>query len=393
MGVLNGSLRKGLTINPPSGHFPWAQPVWAGVAVTNETAMHVAAYFAGVRVIVEDIGKLPFIVYSEGSNGERERATFSPFWRLIHDAPNRSMSSQQFRELLTCTAINRGDGCAIKAGPRGRVQELLPLHPDNVRIELMPDWSLMYHVRHVDGTEDHLTREKVLHLPGLTLNGFTGVSVIEYARQTLGNIHGANRHAGTFFANGMKPSGVFTHPGELKKDAYDQLKSDLDDQHNGANSNRTLLLEAGLKFETVSLNSRDSQFLESRIFEVVEVCRWLRIKPHKIAELTRSTNNNIEQESRDHVVDTLTPWGQRWKAAITSQVIDTPGVYAELLYDSLLMGTTRERYEAYQIATGGPWMRLNEARRAENLSPVEGGDEVRVPLNMTAASAQGGFNV
>lgn len=385
MGILKGSLRKGLTIN---GGFPWTEPVWSGMAVTNESAMHVAAYFAGVRVIVEDIAKLPFIVYRESADGRKERAHDSTFWGLVHDRPNAAMTSQQFREYMTASAINRGNGFALKSGPRGQVQQLLPLHPDSVRVELMPDWTLMYHVTHTDGTLDHLTRDRIFHLPGLSLDGFVGVSVIEYARQTLGNVQGANRQAGTFFGNGMRPSGILTHPGKLTEDGQTRLKSRLMERASGANTNALLVLDEDMKYTPVSVNARDSQFLESRTFEVLEVCRWLRLKPHKIAELSRATFSNLEQESREHVEGTLMPWGQRWRDAMTQQVISTPGMYAELLYDALLQGTTAERYAAYQTATGGPWMSGNEARRAENLPPLSGLDDVRTPLNMTAASAE-----
>lgn len=378
MGFVTGLKERTLknfqaTVDWRGGQYFWqpVEPVWSGMPVTPENALHIAAYFAGVRVIVEDIAKLPFVVYAEGPDGRRDRATTSPYWRLIHDRPNESMSSQQFRECLTGWALNRGNGCALKVGPRGQaVQSLLPLHPDNVRIELMPDWSLMYHVRHGDGTEDHLTRDKVFHLPGLSLDGFTGVSVIEYARQTLGNIHGANRQAGTFFGNGMKPSGVFTHPGKLSPTAHQQLKEDLYDKSTGNKSNATILLEEGMKFESISLSGRDSQFLESRTFEVLEVCRWLRLKPHKIAELTRATFSNIEQESLEHVTDTLLPWGQRWQDAMSQQIITEPKIWAELNYDALLRGTTLDRYNAYQIALGGNngpgWMTVEEIRIKEN---------------------------
>lgn len=373
-----GGAAKGFapTVDWRGGQYLWqpVEPVWSGMSVTPENALHIAAYFAGVRVIVEDIGKLPFIVYREDPDGKRERATNSPFWKLIHDRPNDSMTSQQFRECMTAAAINRGNGCAIKLGPAGQVRALLPLHPDSVRIELMPDWTLMYHVRHSDGTEDHLTRERVFHLPGLSLNGCTGVSVIEYARQTLGNIHGANRQAGTFFGNGMRPSGILKHPGKLSPDSQDRLKAQLMERASGNNTNSLLVVDEGMEYSTVSINARDSQFLESRTFEVLEVCRWLRLKPHKIAELTRATFSNIEQESQEHVTDTLMPWGQRWQDAMSQQIIMSPNVWAELNYDALLRGTTLDRYNAYQIALGGNngpgFMTKEEIRIKENMPAI-----------------------
>lgn len=395
MSIIKGALRPRNDITSSSGLDAWlrygSNTTWSGISVTPENALHVSAFFAGVRVISEDIGKLPFVVYQQSPDRQRERATASPFWRLLHDRPNSFQTSQQFREYLTASAIMRGNGFAIKNTIAGQVRELLPLHPDQVRVEQLDDFELIYHVRMKSGNEQVMTRREIFHLPGLTINGPVGISVVEYGRQSLGNSLGANRHAGTFFGNGMKPSGVFTHPGKLSDAAYKRLKADLDDKHSGENSNNTLLVEEGMSYHPISLNAKDSQFLESRTFEVLEVCRWLRLQPHKIAELSRATFSNIEHQAIEYVTDTLMPWGVRWEAAVNQQVIVTNSIYAELLYDALLRGTTKERYEAYQIAAGGqaPWMTRNQIRRSENMEPLPGLDEILQPLNMTAAG-QGG---
>jgi HK97 family phage portal protein len=346
---------------------------WSGISVNSQNALTVSTVFACTRVIAEDIGKLPFVVYQQSGDRERDRATGSPFWRLLHDRPNSFQTSQQFREYMTACALLRGNGYALKNTVGGQVRELLPLHPDQVRVEQLDDFELIYHVRLKNGAEEEMTRKQIFHLPGLTINGPVGISIIEYARQTIGNALGANRHAGTFFGNGMKPSGVFTHPGKLSEPAHERLKRDLNEKHGGENSNNTLLVEEGMSYHPISLNAKDSQFLESRTFEVLEICRWFRIQPHKIAELSRATFSNIEHQAIEYVADTLMPWAKRWEYAVNQQVIVTNNIFAELLFDALLRGTTKDRYEAYQIALGGNngpgFMTVEEVRLKENYSP------------------------
>ncbi len=365
------------------------EPTWSGMEVSPQTALSVAAVFACTRVIAEDIGKLPFEVYQQTSEHERIRATNSPFWRLIHDRPNPYQTSQQFREYLTASALLRGNGFALKTVVDGQVRELMPLPPDSVTIELTPDWEMTYKVM-VNGRQETLTRKEIFHLPGLTIDGPAGVSVIQYARQTLGIALGANRHAGTFFGNGMKPSGIFKHPKELKDKAFDRLKAQLAQDHGGPNQNKTLIIEEGMDYTPITMTNKDSQFLESRTFEVVEICRWFRVPPHKVAELSRATFSNIEHQAMEYVSDALMPWAKRWEYAINQQAIVTNRVFAELNFDALLRGSTLERYQAYQIAAGGnaPWMVRNEIRRRENLAPLPGLDEVLQPLNMTAADQE-----
>ncbi len=363
---------------------------WAGVSVTPQTALQVCAVFACTRVIAEDIGKLPFVVYRQDDETGRDRANDSPYWKLLHDKPNSFQTSQQFREYLTACALLRGNGFAFKNLVGGSVRELLPLHPDRVRIEQLDDFEIIYHVTLPNRREEPMTRREIFHLPGLTITGPVGVSIVENARQTIGNALGAGRHSGTFFGKGMKPSGTFVHPKALKPETRQRLKDDLIEKHGGENSNDVLLLEEGMEFKPVSMNARDSQFLESRTFEVLEVCRWFRVPPHKIAELTRATFSNIEMQGLDYVTDTLMSWAKRWEYAVNQQVIVTNNLYAEILFDALMRGTTYDRFMAYQIAAGGnaPWMNRNEIRRRENLHPIEGLDTMLVPLNMGGGSRE-----
>ena len=362
---------------------------WAGVNVTPESALGVSAVFACVRAIAEDIGKLPFVVYQ--ANEQQERATTSPYWRLIHDRFNSYQTSQQGREYLTASALLRGNGFAIKNDMGGQTRELLPVHPDRVRAEQIDDYEVVFYL---DGSSKPLSRLDIFHLPGLTISGPIGVSVIEYARQTVGNILGANRHSGTFFGNGLKPSGVLKHPKSLSKEGQKRLKDQLSHDHGGNRSNSLLLLEEGLEYAPITLTNKDSQFLESRAFEVTEVCRWFRVPPHKIADLDRATFSNIEHQSIEYVNDTLMPWAKRWEYAVNQQVIRPNSLYAELLFDALLRGTTLERYQAYQLAAGGnaPFMRRSEIRKRENLPPIEGLDEMLTPLNMSGGQEDSNDN-
>jgi HK97 family phage portal protein len=368
---------------------------WSGINVTPKNALQVMAVFACIRNIAEDIGKLPFDIFQQNNERERVRATTSVYWKLIHDKPNSYQTSQQFREYMTAAAVMRGYGLAFTNKIGGQVRELLPIHPDKARVEQLPDYELLYHITMADGHEETYTKRDIFHLPGLCIDDAIGTGIIAHARQTIGNAMAANRHAGTFFGNGMKPSGVYKHPGHLSDQAYTRLKSNLTERTSGENSNATLLLEEGLDFAPVTLNAVDSQFLESRTFEVVQVCGWFRMPPHKVGELTHATFTNIEHQAIEYVGDCLMPWGVRWEYAVNQQVIVTNALHAELNYDALLRGATVDRYTAYNLAAGGsaPWMARSEIRRKENLPPIDGLDDVLVPLNMgTASNNQGAAN-
>lgn len=366
--------------------------VWSGMSVTSKNAVEVAAVMAAVRVIAEDIGKLPAIVYRDLPEDRRERARNTRSWDLVHNRPNRWMSSQAFRETMTAWALLRGNGIALKnPGQDGATRELLPIHPDRVRFEQTSDWELIYWITGADNVERPFTRRQVFHVPGLSLDGVVGTGIVSLARQTIGISMAAQRHSGSFFANGLQTSGVFTHPGQLSDAAYERLKESLKEGFTAEEVYSPMILEESMNWVQTGLTNQDSQFLESRQFEVTEIARWFRVAPHKIANLDRATFSNIEHQSIEHITDTLMPWAQRWEYAWTHQLLPN-GLFVELLFDALLRGTTLERYRAYSIAAGGnaPWMSRNEIRRRENLDPIDGLDEMLTPLNMGGDDQESG---
>ncbi|MCK9496752.1 MAG: phage portal protein [Dehalococcoidia bacterium] len=358
------------------------EKTWAGLDLSVQRALTVGPVFAAVRVIAEDIGKLPFVVYRRDDDGPKERARDSDYWRLIHDAPNTFMTSQQFREYMTAQAMLLGNAYALKTRVGGQVRELLPLLPGQVRVEQLPDFELVYHVTMADGKVERKSRREVFHLRGYSLDIAGGAGIFKYARQTIAHTLAVEQFGATYFGNGAKPSAVFKHPATLSDEAYERLKTDLRSDFSGANANETMLLEEGLDFAPTSLSNEDSQFNDTRIFLVEECARWARVAPHKISHLYRSTFSNIEHQAIEHVTDTLMPWAQRWEDAFNLGVIREDGLYAELLFDALLRGDTKSQYEALRMATGRPWLKGDEARRALNLEPLGGDmDSVVMPNN------------
>lgn len=361
---------------------------WSGVDVSEQTAMNVSAFSAGVRYVSEDVGKLPWPVFRRKADDDRERATDSPYWSLLHDEPNAWMDSQQFRELGTAIALIRGDFVALKNVINGVTRELLPVKPDHVNIEQLPDYGLIYTVRMASGEVKQFGPRDVFHFRGFSLDGVHGMSVLAMARQTLGLSLAIQRHGASTFKNRAQPSGVYKHPGELSDRAFERLKEDLD-ALKGEGAGGALILEEGMDWTQIGMTNEDAQYLGSAQFQIAEFCRHIRINPHKLFDLTRSTNNNIEHQSIEYVQDTLFTWGTRWDRAAKRQVIGKVGPraneYAETNYDAVLRTTAKERAEVARLAVGRPWMTGNEWRRFDNLPRVDDDptmDEVIFPKNL-----------
>ena len=59
-------------------------------------------------------------------------------------------------------------------------------------------------------------------------------------------------------------------------------------------------------------------------------------------------------------------------------------IHVEFDLTEKLKGSFEERASIIQASVGGPWMTRNEARADNNLPPIDGGDELIVPLNVVA---------
>lgn len=355
----------------------------AGQSVTPESALHVGTVYACTTVIAETLGAQPLHMYERIADGARKPAPNHPLEELLHDQPNRYQTAIDFREMMTALALLRGRGIAeLIPGPRGPVDQIKPLHPDLVTTKTLPDGTKTYDYRDplLKGRTRTLLDDEVF-----ILRGRFGMSVVELAAQTIGVSLAMEQYAANLFARGARPSGVLTHPKTLSDPLREAMNKALAAfAAGGDRQGKPLLLEDGMTWTQMGMSSKEAEFIAMRQFTVNEIAgRWFRVPPHKVGELTRSTNSNIEQQSMDFQTDTMLPWAERWEQAIRRDlIIAKQRFFAEHDLDSLVRANIELRYQAYAFARQWGWMSVNDIRAKENMNPVDGGDVYQVPLNM-----------
>jgi HK97 family phage portal protein len=225
----------------------------------------------------------------------------------------------------------------------------------------------------------------VLHFKGLSLDGIMGVSVIHYFRETFGKGLANSKSHTNFYQNGAKPSGALEAPNALTKPAQDRLAAQFANQYAGIeNAGKPMVLEEGLKYHAISLSPADAQFLETHKLTRADVASIFRMPPHKIGDLERSTNNNIEQQSLDYVGDTLMPWllnfeqEYRLKLLLPSEVENR---YFKHNLAALLRADATARGNYYQKLVQAGIYSINEVREMEERNAIDGGDRHLVQVN------------
>jgi HK97 family phage portal protein len=375
----------------PWGDF-WFSPVpfrGAPHQLTGDQAMRLTAVYACVRVLAESISMLPFVLYTEDANGAKKPNKNHWLYRLLAVRPNDYQNPMEFREMLQGHLALRGNAFAqIYSNAAGEVTDLIPLPPDRMTIEMLTETNWRYRYRHMDQTETILNRGEVFHLRGLSPDGIVGYNPIEAARESIATGLAAQDYGMRYFQNDATPGGWVEFPGQFKTDEQRNLwREQFQKSQTGRHRHKTAVLEMGMKYHPIQITNADAQYLETRKYSVGEIARLFRIPPHLIGDLERATFSNIEQQSLEFVLYTLTPWLTRWEEAIRYTFLDPDdGLNVEFPFTALLRGDAAARAAYYHNGILDGWMTRNEARLAESMNPLDGLDEPLRPLNMVEES-------
>jgi HK97 family phage portal protein len=333
----------------------------------------------------ESIAQLPLLVYERGADDSKARATSHPLYEILHDQPNDFTSSYEFRRDLQTDLLLFGHGFAHLGRSRatGQIVELIRINPAAVTLDENDAGEPLYYITDKQGTRRQIDRADVLHI---TATGRR--SPIEDCREAIGLALVMERHQAQLYGNGARPGGILKLPGRIPPATLERLPQDFAAKWSGlAGGGKTLILEDNASYEGLTFTSTDLQHLELRRFQVSEIARAFRIPPHMLADLERTTHNNAEEMGSQFLQLSLLPHIVNWEQAMRRALL-TPEERQRYTIEFLTNGIARaslgQRYEAFAKATAGAaWMTANEARARENLPPIEGGDALMQPLNMT----------
>ncbi|MGL5665072.1 MAG: phage portal protein, partial [Shewanella sp.] len=252
-------------------------------------------------------------------------------------------------------------------------------------------WEPVYEVTFANGSTDVLSQEDIWHVRILTLDGLVGLNPIAYAREAISLGLATEEHGAKLFSNGAVTSGVLRTEQQLSDVAYNRLREDFAEKHQGlGNAHKPMILEMGLDWKSMALNAEDSQFLETRKFQLEEICRLYRVPLHMVQNTDRATFSNIENLGIGFINYTLVPYFTRIEQRINVGLVkkSKQGIlYAKFNAGALLRGDMKSRFDAYSTGINWGIYSPNECRELEDLNPRTGGDTYLTPMNMTTKPA------
>ena len=371
-------------------------------AVSPSTALTFSAVWAAMRLLSESISSLPINVYKLEKNGNKTPLTNDPLTYLLKYQPNTYQNKISFMEKIMMDLLCNGNSYVrIVRNRLARPTELLPLTFDDVTV-YFKDNKLYYTSEQLKGTYG---AEDILHFKLITnvnttsknyqgtkettnqASGILGMSPITQCANAIGWAMDVEEYSRTFFKSGAKLSGVMQTDRALSEQAVDRLRNSFNKNYaNLSGSNQTAVLEEGLEFKPITIPPDQAQFLQSREFSIQEICRIFSIKPHMLADLSKSSFNNIEMQSQEYVTYSLMPYLNKIELEMNTKLFRKTNIgtnYVKFNVNSLLRGNIKDRSDYYKTAITNGWMTINEVREKEDMNKVIDGDDNYIPLNMT----------
>jgi HK97 family phage portal protein len=354
----------------------------------TDGALQVSAVWSAVELLTDNIASLPLFVYARENDvqGNKTLARGTELWRLLHESPNRRHTPMEFWQFMTLNFLLRGNAYArLIRNEAGEVIEMWPLSSDQVEVEVLADKSVIYKYSY-EGKVAIYAEDSVLHWRDKG-NGIVGMSRLDYMRNSVGVAIEAQNHTQSTFSNSGKRPGVFMIDKLLTTDQRDKIRQNYRGLIEGGQDD-LLVLEAGAKFEPLSMSPADLQLLDTRRFSVEDIARWFGISSVLINDTAKTTTwgTGISQLIEGFYKFRLRPMLELLEQAIERRVF-TPRqreLYsAEFSLDAILRGSLSERLEAGAKAVQNGLMTRNEWRQLENLPPVAGADVLTAQINLS----------
>jgi HK97 family phage portal protein len=349
-----------------------------------DLALQISAVWACVSRRATTIASLPCFVYTN-DGGQRTIDRTARLWTLLHESPNRRMTPYEFWMAMMLNHDLRGNAYArIARDPRtGEALSLWPMPADQVNVQALEDGSLVY-LYQVGNDIAALSEDSVLHLKDLG-NGTVGLPRLEYMRATTTEAKSAQWQANRVFGSSGKPTGTLMLDHVLKPEQRKALQERFAEMAAG-NTGRLFLLEANMKYQQLSLSPEDQQLLESRRFNIEEICRWFDVPPVLLHHSNVTTwGSGVEQIIDGFHKFTVRPMLVSIEQALRKRVM-TPAqrsrMTVEFSLDALLRASLKDRMEIYSKAVQNGIKSRNECRQLENDPPYDGGDVFTAQSNL-----------
>lgn len=355
-----------------------------GSSYVSDKAMLLSAVYRAVEIVSDGVAQLPFEPYINDANGYKTKLTNQPIYNILNKQPNVRMSRHTFLKIMVTSMLLRGNAYAyIKRDTQGNIEQIIYIPSEYVTI--VPPTFLDEPVKYsIAGLQGEVEAKDLIHILNYSVDGVQGMSTISFARHTLGLAHDSEQHARSFFAGGANVGGILTVQSSLTSKQKQELKQSWQQAFSPETGtpNGVAVLEGNQSFQPISINPKDSQLIETRQFNVVEIARWFGVSPTKLFDLSKSSYSTLEQSNLSFLTDTLQPILSKFEQEFNRKIFTATNIEAKFDTSKLLRADKAGLASYYNTLFNIGVMSPNEIRKELDLTVIEYGDNHFIQSNL-----------
>lgn len=365
----------------------WGASAYGYILNSRRMPMLLSTVYRCVDLISDSVSVLPLKTYKLDKEGFKSEYKEHPAYYLLDLEPNEDMTRFVFFKVLMVSVLLTGNGYAyIERDGKLNVHQLIYIPSEKVSIEWITDKRGIMRKRYrVTGFTNLVEPRDMIHVLNFSYDGIMGVSTLTHARQTIDIATSSEESAAGFFKSGGAISGVLTVEGarmndEQKDQIYQTWYERMEKHPNGI-----AVLEGNMRYQPIKISPQDQQLLESRLFNVSDICRFFSVSPVKAFDLSKSSYSTVEATQLQYLTDTVLSVISKIELEINRKLFlpsERGMVIAEFDTSAILRTDKKAQAEYWKnmFYTGGATP--NEIRRENNLPRKDNGDNAFVPVNV-----------
>lgn len=360
----------------------------SNIPVTEDTALQLSSFWACVKILSETVAGMPIRFYRLNPDGTRTLDTSHELVRMMTNGPNRWQTLNEYLNTITMSMAIDGNQYSLKQfGAGDRLIGLIPLMASQMEVTLLDDGSKVFMYSNGKSTVAY-SEQSIWHTMIMPSNAIVGLSPLRYAARSIGIATSAEDRVGTLARNGFKPTGVLMYDKVLTEEQRNQIRQQFSDLQEGQ-GDPLKVLEAGMKYQQISLSPKDVQLLESRRFQIEDIARFMGVPSVLINDTEAGTvwGTGISEIVQGFYKFGVRPYLERYEASIQKNLLssaDRNNIEVEFDFSSLLRGDETTRIVNGAKEVSGGLKSINEARKQlDGSPPVPGGDKIYLQQQMT----------
>ena len=350
------------------------------------TATKLSAVYAALSIISNSIATLPIYVKQHKDNAE----TILENHRIQKLFYNMLQSKHTVIKQLVWDLLLWGNSYVYIKRDGNVPTKLIYLEHGDVTVDYRKEEDqVFYNCANHKSVPKLVKQTDMLHFARDTRDGINGRGFMWFADDIIKLAGYTQKAASDFFGSGCNLTGILQFKRPLKPEQQANIRKQWMQIHSSSGGGLGVL-EGDSEYIPISQNSAESQMLETRQFNVLEIARFFNINPILLGDLSHTAYNDIEQAQIEFITRTLLPIINLMEEEINRKLVTVSTQYVDFDETELLKGDKSTMSNYYTTLVSNAILTINEARKALGYNPMDGADDLIIPFTDISQNTIGG---